>query len=173
MKEVVNYKKTNAYVNIGYFLKSYLTIDTVIVCIGTDKFIGDCLGPLVGTFLKDKNFPLPVYGTIENPIHALNIKDKLNNIYRLHPNSNIIGIDACLGEESSIGDIHIRSSPIHPGKGVGKTLPEVGDSSIVGIVDCIDDSNLFTSKSIRLHFIMEMAKVISSSIVYSYNLINT
>lgn len=172
MKEVVNYKKTNAYIDIGYFLKNYLSTNTIIVCIGTDKFIGDCLGPLVGTFLKDMNFPLPVYGTIEYPIHALNIKDRIKNIYDLHPNANIIGIDACLGEESSIGDIHIRNSPIHPGKGVGKSLPEVGDYSIVGIIDCIDDAAIFTSKSIRLHFIMEMAKVISSSIMYSYNLIN-
>lgn len=172
MKEIVNYKNTNAYVNIGDFLKNYLTLNTIIVCIGTDKFIGDCLGPLVGTFLKDKSFPLPVYGTIENPIHALNIKDRMQIIYKLHPTANIIGIDACLGENTSIGDIHIRNSPIHPGKGVGKTLPEVGDFSIVGIVDCIDNSMLFTSKSIRLHLIMEMAKVISSSIIYSYNSIN-
>lgn len=172
MKEVVNYKTTNAYVDIGYFFKKYLTTNTIIVCIGTDKFIGDCLGPLVGTFLEEKNFPLPVYGTIESPIHALNLKDRMDEIYKLHPDANIIGIDACLGDDSSIGDIHVRNTPIYPGKGVGKILPEVGKSSIVGIVGSLDDSVPFTSKSIRLHFIMEMAQIISLSILYSYNLIN-
>ena len=172
MKEVVNYKNTNAYVDICYFLKKYLTADTIIVCIGTDKFIGDCLGPLVGTFLEEKKFPLPIYGTIEYPIHALNLKDRMEEIYKLHPDSNIIGIDACLGDDSSIGDIHVRNTPIYPGKGVGKILPEVGKSSIVGIVGSLDDCVPFTSKRIRLHFIMEMAQIISSSILYSYNLIN-
>ena len=34
----------------------------VIVCVGTDGVVGDCLGPLVGTMLKEKNLPAFIYG---------------------------------------------------------------------------------------------------------------
>lgn len=170
MKHKVLYNSYNSHIEISKFIKDYITKNTVIVCIGTDKCIGDCLGPMVGTFLKEKSFPLPVYGTIESPIHALNINSRLNEINKLHPKSLIIGIDACLGETSSIGEIHTRDYPIHPGKGVGKNLPDVGVASIIGIIDSSENAEFFTSRSIRLHLVMEMAKTISSAIIYSYNL---
>lgn len=169
MKHKIHYNDYNSYYNIAIKLENYIKENTIIICIGTDKCIGDCLGPLVGTLLIESNFPLPVYGTLESPIHALNIKEKLNHINKLHPNSTIIGIDACLGEDESIGEIHIRDYPVHPGKGVGKSLPEVGDASIIGVVDSSDTSIFFTNRSIRLYLIMEMAKTISKSIIYSYN----
>lgn len=171
MKRKVLYNSYNSYIEIANSIKNYITKNTIIVCIGTDKCIGDCLGPMVGTFLVEKAFPLPVYGTIEYPIHALNINKRLSEINKLHPNSLTIGIDACLGESNSIGEIHTRDYPIHPGKGVGKNLPDVGVASIIGIIDSSENAELFTSRSIRLHLVMEMAKVISSSIIEAYNIV--
>lgn len=152
-------------------IKEYINTNSIIVCIGTDKCIGDCLGPLVGTILKEDNFPLPVYGTLSEPIHALNIDERLNEIKKLHPNAHIIGIDACLGNEEDIGDIRVRNHAISPGKGVGKELPEVGETSIIGIVDTSEYSDLFFSRSIRLSFVMDMAKSISK-ILFDSCLIN-
>ena len=169
MKHKIHYNDYNSYYNIATKLEEYIEEDTIIICIGTDKCIGDCLGPLVGTILLESNFNLPVYGTLESPIHALNIKEKLSYITKLHPNSKIIGVDACLGENDSIGEIHIRDYPVHPGKGVGKILPEVGDASIIGVVDSSDASIFFTNRSIRLYLIMEMAKTKSKSIILAYN----
>lgn len=169
MKHKVLYNSYKSYIEVANSLKDYIKDNTVIVCIGTDKCIGDCLGPMVGTFLKEKNFPLPVYGTIESPIHALNINKRLDEIKKLHPKSLLIGIDACLGDPDSIGEIHTRNFPIHPGKGVGKTLPDVGTASIIGIVDSSENAEFFTSRSIRLHLIMQMAIVISSALIYAYN----
>lgn len=163
----VNYKNSLAYYEISYFLKDYINENTVIICIGTDRCIGDCLGPLVGTMLKEKHFPLPVYGTIDSPIHALNLDQRVSEIKLLHPKSNIIGIDACLGERDSIGEIHCRDYPIHPGKGVGKSLPDVGESSIIGIVDTSDSTELFTNRSIRLNLVMDMSKIIVNSLFHS------
>lgn len=139
-------------------------------CIGTDKCIGDCLGPLVGSLLTENFFPLPVYGTLSYPIHALNIDERLNEIYSKHPNASIIGVDACLGNEDDIGKIRIRDYAIHPGKGVGKELPEVGIASVIGIVDSSDNSEFFFSRSIRLSFIMNMAKTITRLLIEAYNL---
>lgn len=129
------YKDLLSYYKIANFLKEYINKDSIIVCIGTDRCIGDSLGPIVGSMLKHKNFPLNVYGTVDHPIHALNIKEKLIQIKSLHPKSNILAIDACLGDKNSIGEIQARDYPVHPGKGVGKSLPDVGEISIVGIVD--------------------------------------
>lgn len=168
MKHKIHYAYHNSYMEIADKIQEYIKENTVIICVGTDKCIGDCLGPLVGTLLIENNFPLPVFGTLQSPIHALNIEEKLNYINNLHPNALIIGIDACLGDESSIGEIHIRDYPIHPGKGVGKRLPEVGNISIIGIVDSSDSTVFFTNRSIRLYLIMEMAKIISKALIFSY-----
>lgn len=159
-----------AYYELAFFLKDYIHANTVIVCIGTDRCIGDCLGPMVGTILKHRNFPLPVFGTISEPIHALNMELKLNEIKQKFKDINIIGIDACLGESSCIGELQARNYPIHPGKGVGKCLPDVGDASIIGIVDSSDDCELFTNRNIRLNLILQMAEVIADSLVHSYYL---
>jgi putative sporulation protein YyaC len=162
-----HHKDPIAFYEIAYFLKDYIVESTVIVCIGTDRCIGDCLGPMVGTLLKQNKFPFPVFGTIEEPIHALNIDKKLEEIYSLYPSSVIIGIDACLGESGSVGEIQARDIPIHPGKGVGKSLQSVGKLSIIGIVDSNESDELFTSRNIRLNLIIEMAIVICDALLHS------
>lgn len=162
--------KSKLHYNLILEIKNYINKNTVIVCIGTDKCIGDCLGPLVGSILNENFFPLPVYGTLSSPIHALNISERLDEIYASHPNASIIGVDACLGDEEDIGEIRIRDYAVRPGKGVGKELPEVGIASVIGIVDSSDSSELFFSRSIRLSFIMNMAKTISRVFIEAYNL---
>ena len=169
VKRKVDYNSSLAYYEIGEGIKEFVNNDTVIICIGTDKCIGDCLGPLVGTLLKSSLLPIPVYGTISSPIHALNINERLEEINKKHPNAYIIGVDACLGDIRSIGEIHTRDYAIHPGKGVGKSLPEVGMASIIGIVDTSDNSDFFSSRSIRLSLILDMARVITKGILYAYS----
>ncbi|MCL2320860.1 MAG: spore protease YyaC [Oscillospiraceae bacterium] len=145
---------------IAKILKKYLQKNTIIICIGTDKCIGDSLGPFVGTFLKDKDYPFDVYGTIENPIHALNIRSTLHQIETSYPDNNIIAVDACLGDKKSIGEIHFRPHPIYPGKGVGKNLPKIGNASFIAIVESINNSENYISNNIRLDFIIKMARTI-------------
>ena len=169
IRRKVNYNSPFAYYEIANSLLNYIKDDTVIICIGSDKCIGDCLGPLVGTLLESKFFPLPIYGTINHPIHALNINNRLDEINKLHPKSCIIGIDACLGDVNSIGEIHTRDYAIHPGKGVGKNLPKVGVASIIGIVDSTNNSDYFSSHSIRLALILDMANVIANAIMLAYS----
>lgn len=169
-KVKANYKDSLAYYDIACFLKKYIHEDTVIVCVGTDMCIGDCLGPLVGTLLKDFNFPLPIYGTLSEPIHALNIDKKLTEIKKIHPNSPIIGIDACLGDSGDIGEVQARDYPVHPGKGVNKSLPKVGETSIIGIIDSSDNDEIFNNNSIRLNLILDMAKIIKDSLFHAYYL---
>lgn len=166
------YKNYLAYYEISNFLKNHIDEKTIIVCIGTDKCIGDCLGPLVGTLLREKFFPLKVFGTLDSPIHALNLDKKITEILKTYPGYKILAIDACLGDSKSIGEIHARNEPIHPGKGVGKSLRSVGDMSIIAIVDSSENIDLFTSRQIRLSFILDMSKVIVDSLIHSYYLKN-
>jgi len=165
----VNYKSPLAYYRIASFIKEYLNKDTIIVCIGTDRCIGDSLGPIVGSMLEYKGFPLPIYGTIKEPIHALNIDKRIGEIKKLHPNKNIIGIDACLGDKKSIGEIQARDYSVHPGKGVGKSLPDIGEASIIGIIDSNDNREIFNSNNIRLSYVMKMATVITQSLLEAYS----
>lgn len=163
----INYKKENCIQILNEVFKNIINENTVIICIGTDRSIGDSLGPLVGTMLKNSDLKLPVYGTLSKPIHALNIYESLETIRDKHPKSNFLAIDACLGAKNNIGNIHVKEGPILPGKGVGKKLPEIGNYSIVGIVDQIDEHNKFSFNNIRLNFIVELAEIISLSIILS------
>ena len=137
----------------------------VFVCIGTDRSTGDSLGPLIGSLLVEKDIqPFHIYGSLENPIHALNLADKLSEIQSIHKNPFIIGIDACLGRLKSVGIIQIGMGPVKPGSGVNKDLPNVGDMHITGIVNVSGFMEYFVLQNTRLHLIMEMAKAIANGI---------
>lgn len=161
----INYKKENVVQVLSLILKDIIDENTVVVCIGTDRAIGDALGPLVGTMLKNSDFKYPVYGTLDNPIHALNIYESIENIKKTHSKGTFLAIDACLGSKSNIGNIQIREGPILPGKGVGKKLPQIGNYSIVGIVDKIDENNRFSFNNVRLSFIIELAETIALALL--------
>jgi putative sporulation protein YyaC len=104
----------------------------IIVNIGTDRIIGDMFAPMLGSLMEEKMIDIKFYGTLEDPIHALNIDSKLENIFNIHRNPFIIGIDACVG--SSTNTFIIRNKPIQAGKGLDKDLPSVGDVSIAFVI---------------------------------------
>jgi putative sporulation protein YyaC len=169
----VHYEDINASQSVGDALFSLLIKEepkqVVIVCIGTDRSTGDSLGPLVGTKLKEKSvIPYHVYGTLEQPIHAVNLEEKYLYIKEKHPSAIIIAIDACLGRFKSIGYISIGSGAIKPGAGVHKTLPSVGDYYINGIVNISGMMEYFVLQNTRLHLVMTMANVISEGIINAW-----
>lgn len=137
----------------------------VLVCIGTDRSTGDSLGPLIGTLLEEKKVsPFYVYGTLEDPIHAVNLDEKLKEIKAKHINPIIIGIDACLGRLKSVGVIQVGEGPVKPGAGVKKELPEVGNYHITGIVNVSGFMEFFVLQNTRLNLVLKMAKVIANGI---------
>ncbi|MFS0725134.1 spore protease YyaC [Paenibacillus sp. 1P07SE] len=139
-----------------------------IVCIGTDRSTGDALGPLVGSALSKSRSPLfHIYGTLEAPVHALNLQDTLDEIDYKHSSPYIIGIDACLGQVSSIGCIQLGQGPVRPGAGVNKDLPPVGELHMTGIVNVGGFMEYFVLQNTRLHLVMQMADLISGSLLHS------
>lgn len=137
----------------------------VLVCIGTDRSTGDSLGPLVGTLLEEKGpHPFFVYGTLEDPIHAVNLEEKLREIKQKHFYPFMIGIDACLGKIKSVGAIQLANGPVKPGAGVNKELPAVGDIHLTGIVNVSGFMEFFVLQNTRLNLVLKMAKTISDGI---------
>lgn len=137
----------------------------VIICIGTDRSTGDSLGPLVGTLLEEKSpSPFYIYGTLDEPIHAVNLEQRLKEIKDMHLHPFIIGIDACLGRTKNVGVIQVGNGPVKPGAGVNKELPEVGELHITGIVNVSGFMEFFVLQNTRLNLVMKMAKTIAEGI---------
>ncbi len=142
----------------------------IVLCIGTDRSTGDCLGPLVGHKLSamksDNNFI--IYGTLDNPVHAKNLRETLKKIQRQYADAFIVAIDASLGSMERIGHITVAKGPLRPGAGVKKTLPFVGDMHISGVVNFGGFMEYFILQNTRLNLVMKMANIISTGIYYSF-----
>lgn len=139
--------------------------ELVVVCIGTDRSTGDSLGPLTGTFLEETGLScFNVYGTLDNPVHALNLEENMERIYQKHHDPFIIAVDACLGKMKSVGMIQIGDGPVKPGAGVKKDLPPVGDIHITGIVNISGFMEFTVLQNTRLNLVLKMAKLIAAGI---------
>jgi putative sporulation protein YyaC len=137
----------------------------VVVCVGTDRSTGDSLGPLVGTSLSKYRSPyFELYGTLEEPVHAMNLDDTLIDINKYYRKPFVIGIDACLGQTASVGCIQVGIGPVRPGAGVNKDLPPVGDIHITGIVNVGGFMEYFVLQNTRLHLVMRMSDIIAQSL---------
>ncbi|MGQ9497015.1 MAG: spore protease YyaC [Desulfotomaculales bacterium] len=133
----------------------------VLLCIGTDRSTGDCLGPLIGWKLsKVKQELFAVYGTLEEPVHAVNLEAKLAEIKEAHPGSPVVAVDACLGSPENVGCITIGDGALEPGAGVRKKLPMVGDIHITGVVNVGGYLEYVVLQNTRLSMVMRMAGVI-------------
>lgn len=137
----------------------------VVICIGTDRSTGDSLGPLTGSLLK--KYPLSrltVYGTLHEPVHAVNLTEKLTFIKEHHKNSFCIAVDASLGVHKYIGHFHCGAGSLQPGAALGKQLPSVGDIFLSGIVNVRGMTNFMALQSTRLALIYDMATILASSL---------
>ena len=169
-----SYEKNSAY-ELGNSLSDLikdqvLSSRTIIfLCIGSDRATGDCLGPIIGYKLsKYKNHHnYFVYGTLEEPVHAKNLKDTIEMIYQTHDDAFVIAIDASLGKSNHIGYITLGEGPLKPGAGVDKDLPEVGDIFITGIVNFSGFLDNMLLQTTRLNVVMSMADQICLAINYS------
>lgn len=170
--EYFNSSNQNTHIELGKCILEYFehtiseTATPVILCIGTDRATGDCLGPLVGEQLQQYNPRFKVYGTLDTPVHALNLKNTIDSINTEHLNPVVIAIDASLGLKTHVGYITVSNAPIAPGKGVNKKLPAIGDISITGIVNT-SGKNPNLLHNTRLFNVMQLANCISDSIKYA------
>lgn len=153
--------------NLGLFLSQLYNprVPFIVLCIGTDRSTGDSLGPLVGSKLKAAGLEnVEIYGTLDDPVHAVNLQETLDRIRARHQQSFIVAIDACLGRAESVGFISIKKGPLQPGTGVNKELPAVGNVQIVGIVNVGGFMEYMVLQNTRLSLVMKMAEIIGTSL---------
>lgn len=137
----------------------------IIICIGSDLVLGDSLGPLVGTLLRQNGASAYVYGTLNAPITAKEVEYAKVYLKKIHPNSKIIAIDAGIGQSDDVGLIKVLNRGLKPGLGVDKNLSTIGDISVVGIVAArsVKSVNLFNYT--RLNLVYKMAKIIADGVI--------
>lgn len=166
----VEYRSENADEHLALHLAQRFRLkpfeeEIILVCIGTDRSTGDALGPLVGSKLQTHSSRLlQVYGTLDDPVHAMNLTDKLEFIQTKHSKATVIAVDACLGQFSHVGNINVINGPLKPGAGVKKELPAVGTFHITGIVNVGGFMEYFVLQNTRLAVVMNMAEIIASGL---------
>lgn len=137
----------------------------VILCIGTDRSTGDSLGPLIGYKLKAKQVSrVEILGTLDRPVHAMNLEDYMQVLKKNYPNHVIVAVDASVGNLEHIGYVTLGKGALKPGLGVSKELRAVGDIFITGIVGGCGSYDPLMLQSIRLSVVMRLADCISESI---------
>lgn len=161
-QNVVERLSTTLYSTLLNKLSFY---DMIIVCVGTDRSTGDSLGPLIGSKLQQHSLPgITVYGTLDHPVHAMNLESTLQRIKEKHARPYILAIDACLGDLKSVGQITLGQGALKPGAGVQKKLPEVGQLHLTGIVNVGGFMEYFVLQNTRLSLVMHMAEKIAQAI---------
>ena len=145
----------------------------VVVCIGTDRSTGDALGPLVGSLLTEQLAcrldglrleDVDIRGTLDEPVHAMNLRDACNDLAVTRRTHMVVGVDACLGQAEQVGTIALGLGPVRPGAGVNKALPPIGTLHITGTVNIGGFMEYLVLQNTRLSLVMRMAKVIAQGI---------
>ena len=137
----------------------------VFLCIGTDRSTGDSLGPLIGYKLNQmKISKATVFGTLERPVHAMNLENYMAVLRTCYQDDLIVAVDASVGNREHVGYVTLGKGALKPGLGVSKELRSVGDIFITGIVGSCGNYDPLMLQSVRLSVVMQMADCISRSI---------
>lgn len=145
-------------------LNSSFSRSIVYLCIGTDRATGDCLGPLVGSRLQTYMPEAAVLGTLQQPVHAVNLEQVMTELPDKKQNPLVLAIDACLGNVDRIGFVNVRRGSLKPGSAMNKTLPEVGDFHISGVVNVGGYFEHMVLQNTRLFTVYRMADIIAKGI---------
>ena len=133
----------------------------IVICIGSDRYTGDSLGPLVGSHLKESSECI-VYGSLEGPVHAGNLVETIEKIRYQYYNPLVIAVDACLGKINEIGNIEIWEGSLQAGIAVGNKLPSVGNISIIGVVNGGGMVGYHELQTAPLSNVMKLSKIIGN-----------
>lgn len=137
----------------------------MFLCIGTDRSTGDSLGPLIGHKLRGRRLMgAAVIGTLDKPVHAMNL-DLYSRYISIHyPDYVVVAIDASVGSQDHVGYATLGRGALRPGLGVSKELEAVGDIAITGIVGGAGSRDPVMLQSVRLSIVMKMADCICEGI---------
>lgn len=144
----------------------------VFLCVGTDRVIGDCVGPLVGSKLMDlfedyNILNINIYGTLTENINYINVKNVIERIEKHHKDACVIVIDAALSKKENIGKIYVSNSKTILGRGINKNKIQIGDISIKVVVGRDLKVSKYNFKSLQntsLGFVMNLSEKVAEGI---------
>ena len=113
---------------------------------------------------KTQGMQVFIYGTLTAPVTAKEIKYIRTFLKETHKDSQIVAIDAAVGDKGDIGLIKLSDNPLFPGAGANKQLGSVGDISIMGIVAEKSLSNYALLNTTRLNLVYSMSEIISDAV---------
>lgn len=141
--------------------------NVVFVCIGSDRVTGDSIGPLIGSSLKELGYD--VIGTLDEPVHALNMVDRLKEVPKF---KKVIAIDASTSNDLyELGSVCVVNEGLAPGKGLGKDLGVIGEVSIKCVVSSLGYSHKHTYDllcQVRLGLLMKMRDYVVDGIEFHF-----
>ncbi len=138
----------------------------IILCLGSDKVLEDCLGPLCGTMLSKLGYQGFVYGTLEAPIFCQNVECAFNFVKAVHPNRKILVIDASTTKDSDrLGKI-VLAKNYQPFNLNLKNVNLKADWFLFGV--CSTNQGLSLAGS-RMAIVQKIADTICSAIIKTQN----
>lgn len=159
-------------IKMNYARENKKYVEIIFLCIGTDKIIGDCFGPLVGSKLKEllenyNIFNISIYGTLTKNVNYTNVEEIIKRINNRHLNPYIIVIDAALSKKENIGKVYIEEGKTVLGKGLNKNRIEVGDLSIKAVVGKdykLPKYNFSSLQNISLNIVLTLSNIVAQAI---------
>ena len=144
----------------------------LFLCVGDSNIIGDSLGPLIGSFIKNnKNMIFPkkkieVIGTMNKPIGYNSLDGYINKNNEIKGNNTfIIIIDSALGSRKHIGKIIVDKSSLYAGNGINEGKILKGDILIRGIVGKNYNDNILNSRELKNIKAKEIDNIASKIII--------
>ena len=151
----------------------------ILLCIGINSVIGDSIGPIVGTNLKNdlrnsinfknelcfKNRSIKILGDMSNNISYKNIEDNMKNISK---DSFIIVIDSALSTDDNIGKIFVHNRGLKYAESLKRKNNVIGDMSIKAVVGKNTQNrlkNFKILKNVSIKRILTMSNIVSKGIV--------
>jgi len=129
----------------------------VIVCVGTDKISGDSLGPMVGSILRSRHVPCPVFGVEGCTVNGVNLDRYRDFLARYYPGVPVVAVDAALGDASEVGQIRYRLGGVFAGGALGRRCAGLGNLAVLGVVGPKGEDALSTLLEVPLSAVERLA----------------
>ncbi len=151
--------------------------DLIFICIGTNKIVGDSLGPIVGEILKQnlKEKNISIIGDLTYNVNIKNIYQNIRRIENNYDNPYIISIDSALSKTIAPENVFIIKKGLIPGSALKRKSIEIGNIAIKGIVGKYDKNSLknyYNLRTVDYKLILRFSKNISKIILKSIKFLN-
>ncbi len=141
----------------------------IFLCIGTEKIIGDSVGPIIGSNIKNlENEYIKVYGICGKNLDFSNAKNIIEKVYKKYSNPFIITIDAALSKEKRTGEIYIGEGFMKIGTALEKSITFYSNINIKCVVGKYNSLNQKENINILNNVVKErvysLAEIVSQGI---------